>query len=288
MAPPHGLSRSGSAWKARFHISGMAANASLHSMASNCSTFIPDRSSRRSVAGTGADSTMAASSAATVAWANRPRMGRPSRSANERSAMSMAAAPSVIWEELPAVMSGRGVRFPVLRRRQSGHGLHRAAAADALVFGQRIAGEGTVLPLDGHRNRLGGEAAGVPCGRRPTMALEGVQVHLLTADVPPVGQDLGHPELGPQAAVDGIEERRGERPGSAAGIGGQRYPAHRLDPAGHHQVVVAGLYAGSGEVHGLLGRAALAVDGGGRHVSGEARPPPRRCGSRWCSARPPG
>ena len=58
------------------------------------------------MAGTGADSTMAASSAATVAWANRARMGSPSRSATERSAMSMADAPSVICEELPAVMSG--------------------------------------------------------------------------------------------------------------------------------------------------------------------------------------
>ncbi len=58
------------------------------------------------MAGTGADSTTAASSAATVAWAKRPRMGRPRRSATDRSAMSMAAAPSVIWEEFPAVMSG--------------------------------------------------------------------------------------------------------------------------------------------------------------------------------------
>ena len=58
------------------------------------------------MAGTGADSTMAASSAATVAWAKRARTGRPSRSATERSAMSMAAAPSVIWEAFPAVMSG--------------------------------------------------------------------------------------------------------------------------------------------------------------------------------------
>ncbi len=49
---------------------------------------------------------MAASSAATAKWAKRARTGRPSDSATARSAMSMAAAPSVVCDELPAVMSG--------------------------------------------------------------------------------------------------------------------------------------------------------------------------------------
>ena len=62
--------------------------------------------------GTGADSTMTASSAVTAKWAKRARIGRPSDSATERSAMSMAAAPSVVCEALPAVMSG-AVRLPV-------------------------------------------------------------------------------------------------------------------------------------------------------------------------------
>ena len=43
-----------------------------------------------------------------------------------------------------------------------------------------------------------------------------------------------------------------------------------LHPAGHHQVVVAGHHPGRGEVHGLLGRTALPVDRGGRHVLGES------------------
>ena len=47
------------------------------------------------------------------------------------------------------------------------------------------------------------------------------------------------------------------------------HPAHHLDPAGHHQVVVARRHAGRGEVHGLLGRAALAVDRRGRHRLGQ-------------------
>ena len=49
---------------------------------------------------------MAASSAATAKAWKRARMGSPSFSATDRSAISMAAAPSVICEEFPAVMSG--------------------------------------------------------------------------------------------------------------------------------------------------------------------------------------
>ena len=82
------------------------ANASLHSTASKSSTDMPERSRSLRVAGTGADSTMAASSPATAKWAKRARIGNPRCSATDRSAMSMAAAPSVICDELPAVMSG--------------------------------------------------------------------------------------------------------------------------------------------------------------------------------------
>ena len=67
---------------------------------------MPERVSSLCVTGTGADNTMAASSAATAKWAKRARIGRPNDSATERSAMSMAAAPSVVWDEFPAVMSG--------------------------------------------------------------------------------------------------------------------------------------------------------------------------------------
>ena len=52
-------------------------------------------------------------------------------------------------------------------------------------------------------------------------------------------------------------------------FGGHRHPAHRLDAAGHHHVVVAGHHPGGGEVNRLLGRAALPVDRGGRHVLGQ-------------------
>ena len=278
MAPPRGIDDAGSTGKARFHMRAMAAKASLHSMASNWSMVMPDRSRRRWVAGTGADSTMAASSAATVAWANRARTGSPSRSATDRSAISMAAAPSVICDEFPAVMSGAvsGSQFCAGGSPASASIVPRPA--DALVGLEEGAGRAPVLVLHRDRHRLVGEVAGVPRRGRPPVALQGVGVHVLPGDPPPVGQHLGHPELGPQPAVDLLEERRGERSGAPAGVGGQRHPAHRLDTAGHHQVVVAGLHPGGGEVHRLLGGAALAVDGGGRARAGAGRPTPRRCG----------
>jgi len=42
----------------------------------------------------------------------------------------------------------------------------------------------------------------------------------------------------------------------------QRYPGHRLDTAGDGDVVPARDHPGRGEFGGLLGRTALAVDGG--------------------------
>ncbi len=56
--------------------------------------------------GFGADSTSTASSPPTAKWRNTARIGRPRASATERSAISIAAAPSEVCDELPAVMSG--------------------------------------------------------------------------------------------------------------------------------------------------------------------------------------
>ena len=96
-------------------------------------------------------------------------------------------------------------------------------------------------PFIGTGHGLAGEVAVVPGRGRPPVALEGVLVHVLAADAPPVGQHLGHPELGPEPAVD---PRRGTTAGTAPSHPGRWRPAGTrlidLDPAGHHQVVVAG------------------------------------------------
>src|SRR5689334_5459314 len=108
MAPPRGLYFAGSGRNSLAHMSAMAANASLHSMASNSSTFMPVRPSSLRVTGFGADSTSTGSSARTAKCTNRARTGSPRRSAVARSAMSIAEAPSLIGDEFPAVMSGAG------------------------------------------------------------------------------------------------------------------------------------------------------------------------------------
>ena len=117
--------------------------------------------------------------------------------------------------------------------------------------------------------------------------LEGVGVHLLPRDPVALGQDLADPELRPEPPVDGLHERGRERARSRRGR--WRPAGTRLmtsTPQAIDQVVVARRHAGGGEVDGLLGRAALAVDRRGRHGLGQPGRDPRRCGRGWCSARP--
>ena len=145
---------------------------------------------------------MAASSAVTAKCANRARIGRPSASATDRSAMSMAAAPSVVCDELPAVMSG------AVSGSQCCAGGSAASASAVEVrrmpssTREDLPGERPILGLDRHRDGLALEMSAVPARRGPAVRLEGVGVHLLPGDPVAIGQDLAHPELGPQAAVD--------------------------------------------------------------------------------------
>ena len=53
--------------------------------------------------------------------------------------------------------------------------------------------------------------------------------------------------------------------------GAQRHPAHHLDAAGHHDVLLAGHHGLHGEVQRLLARSARAVDRGAGDVLGPAR-----------------
>ena len=82
--------------------------------------------------------------------------------------------------------------------------------------------------------------------------------------------------------------RAGERVGEAERLAGEhrradRDHAHVLHAAGDDEVVRAAHHRLRGEVHGLLRRAALAVDGGARHLVGE----PGRRASRCARCRPP-
>ena len=74
------------------------------------------------------------------------------------------------------------------------------------------AGEGALVVTQGNGDGFAGEVARVGGLGRPAVALEGIGVHVLPADLPLVGQDLGHPELHPETAVDLLQERGGKGP----------------------------------------------------------------------------
>jgi hypothetical protein len=105
MAPPYGFSRAGSAPVSASHASGTGANASLTSNAPMSSSRSPDRASAFCVAGIGAVSMITGSAAASTAVCTRARGTSPSRRACSEVVMSRAAAPSEIWDALPAVIT---------------------------------------------------------------------------------------------------------------------------------------------------------------------------------------
>ena len=218
---------------------------------------------------------MAASSAATAKWAKRARIGqaqclRDRAVGDEHGGRAVGRLRRVARRDV-----GRRVGLPALGRRQRGQGLDRRRAPDALVGAQELPGEAAVLGLDGDRHRFPLEVPVVPALGGPPVGLERIGVHLLARDPVAVGQDLAHPELGPEPPVDRLHEGGREGPRPAPRVGGERHPAHDLGAAGDHEVVVVRRHARGGEVDGLLRRAALAVDRRGRHRLGQpGRDPP--------------
>ena len=117
MAPPFTFIFAGSAPSSFNHASGTDANASLTSKRSMSSTVSPAFASSFLVAGIGAVSIIRGSSAARVNWTNRARGRSPSAAAFSSLMMRIAAEPSVICDELPAVTrpSGRNAGFSLAR-----------------------------------------------------------------------------------------------------------------------------------------------------------------------------
>ena len=136
----------------------------------------------------------------------------------------------------------------------------------------------TLGVLDRHRHDLTGEEAvlGVLVGA--LVAAHGVLVHLGAADAELVGEDLRHLELRHQLTVACVQEGGTERTGAARSVRRHRRTRHRLDPARDGEVVTAGDHALRREVHGLLGRAALPVDAGGRDALRQPGRDPRVAG----------
>jgi hypothetical protein len=101
------------------------------------------------------------------------------------------------------------------------------------------------------------------------LGADGELVQLGAGQAPPLGDHLGAEALVRELALEEALQRGTERKLAAGERRAHRDPAHRLDAARDGHVVLAGDQAGGGEVHRLLGRAALTVHG---HAGDAQRP----------------
>src|SRR5580693_8747196 len=151
---------------------------------------------------------------------------------------------------------------------EGSHLLQGGVAAGALVLGHVLV-----------RDDLGAERAVVDRADRSLVAGQGVAFHLGAADPPFVRDQVRGAELGdllgavPFPPASGAAERVLWAHGAA-----DRDLAHVLDAARHDQAGGAAEYGLGGEVHRLLGRAALPVDGDAGYRLGQARGQPRGAG----------
>ena len=95
------------------------------------------------------------------------------------------------------------------------------------------------------------------------MRFEREAIVVLSRDVPLLGDELGRDPLGHETATLLVarEHLGSERLAAGSERRAHRHPGHALDAGGDHHVVRAGDHALGREVRGLLGRAALTVDG---------------------------
>jgi hypothetical protein len=165
------------------------------------------------------------------------------------------------------------VDHPVLAERglELGERLGCGAAAQALV-GDQPGGAG-------HRGELAGEVAAVGGRGGQLVGAAGVLVEGAARELPPAGDALGADALVEVAAGELAAGEVGpvalahQRPVQAAEIAAraERHPCHRLDAAGHDQVVLPAHHHARREVERALARAARAVDRGPGHRLGPAR-----------------
>ena len=172
----------------------------------------------------------------------------------------MAAEASEIWLDTAAVS-----RPPSTSVRQLAHPLEARVAPDALVGGDAL-----------ERRDLAVEAPFVLGLRGPAMTLERERLHVVAGHVPLLGDHLRGAELRHLlGAVAGLPSlRTGEGVLEPERLGGDhrradRDHAHVLHAARDDEVGRAAHHGLRREVHGLLARAALAVDRRARYLVGE-------------------
>ena len=267
MAPPLGLTWSMSGWSSCSQASTTEAKASLISITSMSSRRSLAFSSTSRVAGMGAVSMMTGSLAATAKVWNRARGRRPERPARSSD----------------MIEHGRRPVGDLRRRRRRDQAVldEGRGQGGQLLDARCLAADAPRRPVEdvpsSRRVPMGPRVRGtISWAKRPSSwawaarrcDCEGEGVHLVAADVPPPGDLLGR-----EALVDELEAGVHGGPVGLAGpgVGGRPdgHPAHRLDARPDDDVHGAGHDGLGGEVDGLLGRPALAVDGGPGHVSGK-------------------
>ena len=175
----------------------------------------------------------------------------------------------------------RGVDTVVACHRLQRRQLLERGLAQALVAVDHVGlAGGLALVVEhgrGDRHDLALVAALAPGPARPLLGLQAEGVALVATDAPLVGDALGRLEL--RCGLVLGEVGLGERP-AGAGLDArpERDAAHRLDAAGDDDVGRAGGDEARPEVRRLLGRAALAVDGGGGDRERQPGRRATRCG----------
>ena len=254
----------------RSQASTTDAKASLISTRSMSSSDSFALASTSSVAGMGAVSMIWGSLAATAKVWKRARGAGPSDDARSSLMISTAAAPSEICDDVPAVtvpvsekagFSPASFSSEVSRRTPSSASSSPLTSAAPGTSGCTRASSGTISLA---KRPSSVARAARWCERSANSSISSRR------DLPAPG-DL----LGALALVDQLEALRVERPVGLArpGLGRRpdRHPAHRLHAGADGHVHGARHDGLGGEVDGLLGRAALAVDRRAGHRLGEPR-----------------
>ena len=157
-------------------------------------------------------------------------------------------------------------------------GLAQALVAlDAVGGARRLAVVVEVGRVDAHQ--LGAEAVLGPGLGGQLLGAQAEVVGVGPGDAPLVGDALGTLELGGELVL--AEVALGDGPADVERLGRGRAHGHLaqiLDAAGHGDVDDARADQAGRQVGGLLRRAALGVDGGGRRAQGQAGGEPGRAG----------
>ena len=274
MPPPLTLTFSCGAPVSFIQASTTDANASLHSKRSMSSIASPVFSSACLVARIGPVSIQTGSSPRTERWWIRARGVSPWSATACSEAISIAEDASQIWR-------GDGGGDPAARgqRLEAGHLLQRGLARALVGVEARPVRQGDRLDLvarTGPRRSRPAPGRARPARTPPSprgemshfSAIISAERNWLTSWSPYRAQPAGRLRERRREAVLLADQHRG----------GDRDRAHVLHAAGDDEVLGAGHHALRGEVHRLLRRAALPVDGHAGHVVGQPGHQPRRAG----------